>query len=48
MRHRCAKRKRAQIELYCDRPQQQWPRTPDGKIDMSTRALDLDALLNAR
>ena len=35
------------IELYWDRPQEQWPRTPDGKIDMFTRPLDLDALLNS-
>jgi catechol 2,3-dioxygenase len=33
------------IELYCDRPRDQRPRTPDGKLTMYTRALDLDALL---
>jgi catechol 2,3-dioxygenase len=33
------------IELYWDRPQEQWPRTPDGTIAMSTRPLDLSALL---
>jgi catechol 2,3-dioxygenase len=33
------------IELYCDKPQTQWPRTSDGKIDMYTRALDLEELL---
>ena len=33
------------VELYCDRPQQLWPRTPDGKLDMITRRLDLDDLL---
>jgi catechol 2,3-dioxygenase len=35
------------IELYCDRPKDEWPRTPDGKISMYTRPLDLDALLAA-
>jgi catechol 2,3-dioxygenase len=34
------------IELYCDRPPAQWPRTPDGGLAMHTRPLDLDALLN--
>jgi catechol 2,3-dioxygenase len=33
------------IELYSDRPQEQWPRSPDGKIQMYTRPLDLEALL---
>ena len=33
------------VELYWDRPQQQWPRTADGRIEMFTRALDLDDLL---
>jgi catechol 2,3-dioxygenase len=33
------------VELYCDRPQQLWPRTPDGKLSMITRRLDLDDLL---
>ncbi|HET9419159.1 MAG TPA: VOC family protein [Chthoniobacterales bacterium] len=33
------------IELYWDKPRNQWPRTPEGKIDMSTRPLDLDDLL---
>ena len=33
------------VELYCDRPQQLWPRTPEGKLDMITRRLDLDDLL---
>ena len=34
------------VELYCDRPQEKWPRTPDGKLEMYTRPLDLHALLN--
>jgi len=33
------------VELYCDRRQQLWPRTPDGTLDMITRRLDLDDLL---
>jgi catechol 2,3-dioxygenase len=33
------------LELYCDRPKEQWPRTPDGGIDMYTRPLDLSGLL---
>ena len=33
------------VELYWDRPKEQWPRTPDGGLAMFTHALDLDALL---
>jgi catechol 2,3-dioxygenase len=33
------------VELYRDRPREEWPRTPEGGIAMFTRALDLDALL---
>ena len=33
------------IELYRDRPMEEWPRTADGQLAMFTRALDLDALL---
>jgi catechol 2,3-dioxygenase len=33
------------LELYWDRPREQWPRTPDGKLTMFTRPLDLDSLL---
>jgi catechol 2,3-dioxygenase len=33
------------IELYRDRPREEWPRTDDGKVAMFTRRLDLDALL---
>ena len=32
------------IELYHDRPPDEWPRTPDGTLDMFTRELDLRAL----
>jgi catechol 2,3-dioxygenase len=33
------------IELYRDRPQEEWPRTPDGEFTMFTKPFDLDALL---
>lgn len=33
------------IELYWDRPQDQWPRTPEGELEMFTRRLDLNGLL---
>ena len=33
------------VELYWDRPKEQWPRTPDGGVAMFTHALDLDVLL---
>ncbi|TAH33897.1 MAG: glyoxalase [Alphaproteobacteria bacterium] len=33
------------VELYWDKPENEWPRKPDGSIDMYTRRLDLDALL---
>ncbi len=33
------------VELYCDRPQEKWPRSPDGGLGMFSQALDLDALL---
>ena len=35
------------VELYWDRPQDQWPRTSDGKLAMFTRHLDLMGLLAA-
>jgi hypothetical protein len=35
------------VELYWDRPESKWPRTPDGGLNMSTRHLDVVALLNA-
>ena len=34
------------IELYWDRPREQWPRTPTGELAMFTRALDLNDLLS--
>lgn len=36
------------LELYWDRPRDTWPRTPDGRLNMFTRPLDLEALLAAR
>jgi catechol 2,3-dioxygenase len=33
------------VELYRDREESQWPRKPDGSLDMFTRPLDLDGLL---
>ena len=33
------------VELYRDRPKDEWPRTPAGELAMFTRALDLDGLL---
>ena len=35
------------LELYWDRPQEQWPRTPEGGLAMYTRTLDLEDLLSA-
>ena len=35
------------LELYWDRPQEQWPRTPEGGLAMYTRRLDLEDLLSA-
>jgi catechol 2,3-dioxygenase len=33
------------LELYWDRPKEQWPRTPKGELAMTTDPLDLEALL---
>jgi catechol 2,3-dioxygenase len=33
------------VELYWDKPKDQWPRTPDGKLAMFTHSLDLTSLL---
>lgn len=33
------------VELYWDRPKEQWPKNPDGSLTMFTRPLDLDNLL---
>lgn len=34
------------VELYRDRPEGEWPRTPDGSLVMHTLPLDVDALLS--
>jgi len=36
------------VELYWDRPRQEWPRGADGELAMFTRPLDLPALLAER
>jgi catechol 2,3-dioxygenase len=33
------------VELYRDRPMEEWPRLPDGSLAMYTRPLDLEKLL---
>ena len=35
------------IELYYDRPREEWPRSPDGGVAMMTAPIDLRALLEA-
>src|SRR5881397_3639767 len=32
------------VELYYDRPEEQWPRTPDGRLAMYSHRLDLEGL----
>lgn len=34
------------VELYWDRPENEWPRTPEGKLALFSRRLDLDGLLD--
>jgi catechol 2,3-dioxygenase len=34
------------VELYWDRPEEEWPRTPDGAIAMFTKRLNVENLLN--
>ncbi|MBO0934190.1 VOC family protein [Fibrella aquatilis] len=36
------------VELYWDRPREQWPRLHDGSIEMYTRQLDLEGLLREK
>ena len=36
------------VELYWDRPKEQWPRSPGGGVAMFTHPLDLDGLLKAQ
>jgi catechol 2,3-dioxygenase len=33
------------VELYWDRPKEEWPYNEDGSLDMYTKALDIDNLL---
>ena len=33
------------VELYWDGPREQWPRTPNGELEMYTRPLNLNGLL---
>jgi len=33
------------VELYWDRPKNEWPKTPDGTLKMFTNPLDLNELL---
>ena len=33
------------VELYWDRPKEEWPHQPDGAIEMYSHALDVEALL---
>jgi catechol 2,3-dioxygenase len=33
------------VELYWDRPKEEWPTDAEGNLSMTTEALDLDALL---
>ena len=33
------------VELYVDRPEEQWPRLADGSLAMVSEPLDLQALL---
>lgn len=35
------------VELYWDRPTEEWPRTPDGGLAMVSEPLDLEDLLRA-
>jgi catechol 2,3-dioxygenase len=34
------------VELYWDRPREEWPREADGSVAMYTQRLDLDSLLS--
>ena len=36
------------VELYWDRPAEEWPRSPEGNLEMFTRPLDLESLLSER
>ena len=34
------------VELYWDKPKEQWPQKPDGTLDMYTKHLDIESLLS--
>ena len=34
------------VEIYCDRPREEWPRSDDGTVEMSTLPLDVDAIVS--
>ena len=36
------------IELYWDKPEDQWPRNADGSLAMVTRRLDLNDLIKTK
>lgn len=36
------------LELYCDRPREQWPRSTDGTLAMFSKGLNLESLLKER
>lgn len=36
------------VEIYCDRPREEWPRTPDGGVAMETLPLEFDSLPDGR
>ncbi|MBQ1071490.1 hypothetical protein KBX39_32675, partial [Micromonospora sp. D75] len=36
------------VELYWDKPREQWPFGADGKLAMFTKRLDVEALLKQR
>lgn len=36
------------VEIYCDRPENEWPRESDGTLSLASRRLDLSSLLAER
>ena len=34
------------VELYWDKPKELWPQKPDGSLEMFTKHLDIQSLLN--
>lgn len=33
------------VEIYCDRPREQWPKGAKGRLEMFTKKLDIDGLM---